>query len=358
MSTLESVAATASKHKAREIKCLVWDLDHTLWDGILLEQDDVRLRPGVREVLELLDERGILHSIASRNEPQHALERLRRLGVAEYFLYPQIGWSAKSESMRHIAQSINIGLDTLAFVDDQAFERDEVRFSCPEVLCLDAAEVHAIPHLPEMNPRFVTEDSRRRRQMYLADLERKTVEESFEGPQEEFLASLEMVFEIHAARQEDLKRAEELTVRTNQLNTTGYTYTYDELDALRRSPDHLLLVAGLDDRYGTYGKIGLALVEKKPGLWTIRLLLMSCRVMSRGVGSILINYVRRLARQAGARLQAEMITTERNRMMYMTYRFLNFKEVSAQDRHLVLECPGDALPAFPPYVKLVLDQAV
>jgi O-antigen ligase len=99
--------------------------------------------------------------------------------------------------------------------------------------------------------------------MYRGQIARDELEKDFVGTNHEFLASLGMHFTIETAKQADLQRAEELTVRTNQLNSTGRTYSYDELDALRESPDHLLLVASLTDTFGSYGKIGLALVEKE-----------------------------------------------------------------------------------------------
>ena len=105
----------------RTIKVVVWDLDNTLWDGVLLEGDTVRLRPGAAEALATLDSRGILLSIASKNDPDAALDRLRELGVSDYFIYPQIGWSAKSAGVAAIAQSINVGLDAIAFIDDDPF---------------------------------------------------------------------------------------------------------------------------------------------------------------------------------------------------------------------------------------------
>lgn len=136
-----------------------------------------------------------------------------------------------------------------------------------------------------MNPKFITEDSLRRREMYMQDQQRNESEQEFTGTKEEFLAGLGMVMSISEAELEDLQRAEELTVRTHQLNSTGITYDLEELDSLRRSPNHLLLIANLEDRYGDYGKIGLMLVECGPEEWTIKLLLMSCRVISRGGGN-------------------------------------------------------------------------
>lgn len=334
----------------KTIKCVVWDLDNTLWDGILLEDTDVELRPGIRDVILELDRRGILHSIASRNDHDTAVAALRRHGLLDYFMYPQINWNAKSSSVRAIAASLNLGLDTFAFVDDQAFERGEVSFEIPELLCFDANESADLAGRPEFTPRFITEDSTKRREMYLADQIRGQVEQEFTGPQESFLATLGMTFTIFPAREDDLRRAEELTVRTHQLNTTGYTYSYDELNTFRRSATHELLVARLEDRYGPYGTIGLVLLAKDVEVWTIKLLLMSCRVMSRGVGGVMINYLRQQARDAGVRLQAEFLPNGRNRMMLITYKFSGFHQISHAEGLVRFEADMENVPGFPSYM--------
>ena len=340
------------EQKERTIKCVVWDLDHTLWEGTLLEGGVSGLRPGVVEAMRTFDGRGILQSIASKNDHVLAWSKLEEFGVAEFFLYPQINWGAKSGSIERIAKDLNIGLDTFAFIDDQPFEREEVKSALPKVTCFDAAELDTLPARPEFNPRFVTEDSRRRREMYQADITRKQVEEHFEGPKDSFLASLEMKMSIHPAREEDLKRAEELTLRTNQLNTTGFTYSYDELNFFRQSDTHKLWIAGLDDKYGAYGKIGLALIECDKEVWQIKLLLMSCRVMARGVGNVLINHIRNQARRHGVRLLAEMLPNDRNRMMYMTYKFNHFREIEKMGELVIFENDLSAVQAFPAYLQL------
>lgn len=335
-----------------KVKCLVWDLDNTLWDGILLEDNAVSLRPGVVDIVKTLDQRGILQSIASRNQYDHAIAKLETLGLEEYFLYPQINWNSKADSIKTIAEKLNIGVDTFAFVDDQVFERDEVKFSLPQVLCIDAAELAKIPLMPELHPRFITEDSAKRRQMYLSDMQRNAEEGSFTGPKEAFLATLNMVLTLLTAREEDLQRAEELTVRTHQLNTTGDTYSYEELNHFRQSPDHILLIAGLDDKYGSYGKIGLVLIACREQVWTIKLLVMSCRVMSRGVGNVVINHIRNMAREKGVQLQAEFVANDRNRMMYMTYKFAHFKEKELVDngKRIILENDLSQVQFFPAHI--------
>ncbi|MEU3251200.1 HAD-IIIC family phosphatase [Streptomyces sp. NPDC006997] len=334
------------------IKCVVWDLDNTLWDGVLLEDGDVTLRPGVVEHLRRLDAMGVLHSVASKNDHDTAMAKLRELGLEEMFLCPRIGWSAKSESVKEIAARLNLGVDAFAFVDDQEFELAEMEFSLPEVTRINAADLDTELLRDEFRPRFVSDESAHRREMYRSQLARDEVESGFTGTSEEFLASLGMAFTIAPAAREDLQRAEELTIRTNQLNATGRTYSYDELDALRESPDHLLLVAELTDRFGSYGKIGLALVEKGDPDWRLRMLLMSCRVMSRGVGSVLLGHLMRLARTAGAGLTADFVETGRNRMMQITYAFAGFREVSREGDRVVLAADLDRTQDAPDYVRL------
>jgi FkbH-like protein len=314
------------------------------------------LRPHVVEIIKTLDERGILHSVASRNDHDLAMAKLEEFGLAEYFLYPQINWNPKSGSVAQIAKDINIGLDAIAFVDDQPFEREEVAFTHEKVLCIDSAVLDGLLDRPEFMPRFITEDSRLRRQMYMADIRRNQEEEKYVGATEEFLATLDMVFTIHPAREEDLKRAEELTVRTNQLNTTGYTYSYEELDELSKSPRHKLLISQLEDRHGSYGKIGLTLIETGPEVWTIKLLLMSCRVMSKGVGMVMIHYLARQARDAGVKLRAEFVSTDRNRQMLITYKFAGFKEVERHGDVMIMENDFSAVQPTPPYVKLIAEE--
>ena len=347
------IEPTLKQAATKSVKCVVWDLDETVWQGILLEDRQVTLRPGIAEIVKALDERGILQSIASRNDREQALAQLKAFGLDDYFVYPQINWNAKSASIQAIAQALNLGLDSFAFIDDQAFERDEVLSAFPQVLCLDAAEIAALLDQPAFTPRFITEDTRRRRLMYLSNIEREKAEAAFAGPSAEFLATLGMVFTIEPAAEGDLKRAEELTLRTNQLNTTGYTYDYDELSALSRSLAHLLLIAGLDDKYGAYGRIGLAVIERGPEIWTLKLLLMSCRVMSRGVGSVLLGHIMRRAKAAGARLRAEFIPNGRNRQMLITYRFAGFREIHQEADMSILEHDLADIPPDPPYVRLV-----
>lgn len=342
----------SSVKKQGRVKCVVWDLDNTVWDGVLLEGDSLTLRADVVSIIRQLDSRGILHSVASKNDYATAMRQLEAFGIADLFLYPEIGWNAKSASIRQIAAAFNIGLDAIAFVDDQDFERAEVAHTLPQVTCVDVADLATAVQQAEFSPRFVTPESRQRRRMYQGQIARDSAEREFVGTSEEFLAGLGMVLTIAPARTDDLQRAEELTVRTNQLNSTGRTYTYAELDRLSTSPDHLLLVSSLTDQFGSYGTIGLALVEKGGCAWSLRLLLMSCRVVSRGVGTVLLNHVMGLARDAQVRLRADLVETGRNRMMQIAYGFAGFSETGRNGDQVILEADLSAIQPCPAYVRL------
>lgn len=336
----------------KKIKCVVWDLDNTIWNGTLLEDSSVQLKEGIIDIIITLDERGILQSISSKNDHNTALKKLKEFNIDHYFLYPQINWNSKSTSIEKIKTKLNIGIDTFAFVDDREFELEEVKFNKPEVMCINAEHTNELVGMDELIPRFITNDSQKRREMYQSDIVRNNVEEEYQGATEDFLASLHMVLSISPVDEGDLQRAEELTVRTHQLNTTGYTYSYEELDELRKSNNHILLKAELKDKYGTYGNIGLVLIECNDEIWTLKLLLMSCRVMSRGVGTILINYIMDLASKQNVKLQAEFVSNDKNRMMYITYKFAGFKELIESKGVSILENDLTNIQPFPEYIKV------
>ncbi len=274
----------------------------------------------------------------------------------DYFLYPEINWNAKSASIASIAENLNIHTDSILFVDDDPRERDEVNSVYPYIRCIDASHVGTLLDLPCLNPRFITEDSKRRRQMYRSDVRRRKAEEEFQGPRKEFLATLNIQLGIADAQEDDLERAEELTVRTNQLNTTGRTYGYTELKELMGSSKYRLIMCHMKDKYGDHGNIGLALVEVTEDCLWLRLLLMSCRVMSLGVGTVLLSYIMQDAKKAGKTLRADFRDTGRNRIMYITFMFANFKQVGkSQSGNVILESDLSSIQAFPPYMRITVE---
>lgn len=308
------------------VKCLVWDLDNTLWQGTLLEYDDVCLTDGVRDVLAVLDSRGILQSVASKNDHDLAWARLEQLGVAEYFVVPQIGWGRKSDSVRAIAQQLRFAPDTVALIDDQLAEHAEVTHYLPQVRTYAAEEALSLPALPEFSPATVTSDARRRRRMYQAGFLRDAARADFPGPDDDFLRTLDLVMHIARAGDAELARVEELTLRTSQMNATGVHYPLEALRGLAADPEHEVLVATLTDRFGQHGAIGVMLLRTGAHAWHLKLLATSCRVMSFGAGAAMLNWLVDQAALAGVHIVADFLRTDRNRIMEVTYRFAGFTD--------------------------------
>jgi FkbH-like protein len=324
------------------LKCLVWDLDRTLWEGALPEHGGGSLRPGALEVLAELDACGVLHSIASRNNHDAALQRLAELGVRDYFVAPQLGWADKSGSILRIAAALGIAVDAVGFVDDDPFERDEVRAALPTVRTFDARDLRDLLHLVTGVP---TRDAARRRELVQRELRRREDEATFAGTPEQFRASLQLRMSVRHPAAADLDRLAELTERTNQLNSTGILFTPDELAALADRTDRELLVVELTDRYGDYGVVGLSIAASSKR-YTVQLLLVSCRVIGRGVGTLFLHH---LLRTRPAPLRMELVPRAQNRPLQLLVRFNGFTEVARAGDRVVFEHRG-ATPDVPEWV--------
>ncbi len=338
-----------------KIKCVVWDLDNTLWEGVLTEGGGQTLRRGAREAVRELDRRGIVQSISSKNDLEPALRRLAAFGLGEYFLCPQISWQPKSVGVRAIISALNIKPSAVAFVDDSAFERDEVLRALPEVSVFDGADLAQMLSLSAFQVPFITEDAANRRKMYQADLARQRAERVFDGSADDFLQTLHMKLEITPVTEHDLQRVSELTVRTHQLNSTGYTYSYEELLALSKDSGYIFRICGLRDDYGDSGKVGLLLLQNAADALRIKLLIVSCRVISRGIGSALLCYATQLAHRLGKKLLAEYLETEYNRVMYITYKLAGFDDVAEDGAQVLLQYAQPQPLSFADYLDVTCD---
>ena len=162
---------------------------------------------------------------------------------------------------------------------------------------------------------------------YQAGFRRSAAQEQFAGPDEDFLRTLGLRMNIVRAHEPDLARVEELTLRTSQMNATGVHYSLETLRRLCADPEHDVLMATLEDTFGTHGAIGILLVERPNAeVWRLKLLATSCRVVSLGAGAAIINWLIDQAAQAGVHLLADFRRTERNRMLEVAYRFSGFTD--------------------------------
>jgi methoxymalonate biosynthesis protein len=299
------------------VKCVIWDLDHTLLSGVYLESgaQPPPPDPAMLGVLEQLRGRGIIHAIATRNPPEAARYAARVTGMD--FAAAECGWGRKSDAVRRIITDLGLAPDAVAFVDDDLYERPE-----------DMAEAVG---WPEFSPATVTAEARRRGEMYAERRRRQEEARAFAGSRDEFLRYCGTAVTITPAVAADAPRLHELSVRTHQFNTTGEAVAEAALRALIASPAHRVTTVCLSDRFGDDGLVGGSIVEfgagvwggrppeastAEPGpgrVWAVTLLMMSCRAMGRGVIEALLAWLARsAARDGAAELAVPCLVTPRN----------------------------------------------
>lgn len=338
------------------VKCLVWDLDDTLWEGTLLAGDRVRVREGVPEILQTLKERGILCSIASRNEEGATRAVLREFELETFFVAPQMNFNPKVDNLIAIAETLNIAVDSLAFIDDSPFEREAVAYSLPEVLVLEAARYEDILGMAAFNPPTQTEASRKRAAYYQAEGRRKVAEKAHGGTRLDFLKSCQMSLTLRAAEGADTARVVELSERTNQFNASGLLYTAAEVQALIEDPRGRVFMAELSDRFGDYGNVGAMTLRlgREEGL--VESMMVSCRAAGRGVAAALLILAMRTVVENGLqRLQIAYRATARNRQLGILYSMMGFNMRAGEEEGLSLWSydPGQQpIPEMPEWLSL------
>jgi len=334
----------------------VWDLDNTLWEGILLE-GSVRLRQEAVAAISELDRRGILHSIASRGDEDLAMAALRENRIDALFVVPQINWFAKSQNILTISRILQISLDAIAFIDDDPFEREQVAYMLPSVMTIPSDQARELPAQPAFSPGDITREAGQRRHFYQAEIRRDLAARDF-ATREEFLLSCKMQLAVRPMTGDDIPRVRELMTRTHQLNTTGLVWDRPQLsEAFEGRPKGTgVVVAELRDRFGWYGIIAAAIVEAGETSWRLKYLAVSCRVMGRGIERALLASLVRAALDKGyAFPEAEYRETGRNRMMRALYQMMGFAAPgnSGDEETLVFRIRPDWLPAIPRWVEVV-----
>ena len=273
-----------------KIKCVVWDLDNTIWNGALLENETVVLRPKVLELLRFFDEHGILLSIASKSEATSAWQRLEELGIANYFLCPQINWLPKSEHIKVIAEQLNIGLDTFAFIDDNPFELEEVSLALGEVTCVNVDNIDYL----FLDPRYQgssSNEAKKRSRFYRDEFKRKKSVVAFGPDYIKFLATCGIRLHVNDYTTEDLDRVSELVQRTNQLNFSGHKYGSKEILPILSDDKVKKYVLRCSDNFGSYGVVGFAIVLIIKREIRIEDFMLSCRVQNRFIEQAFFNYL-------------------------------------------------------------------
>src|SRR5450432_889783 len=331
----------------RVIKCVVVDLDNTMWCGIIGDDglDGIQISPhGEGEAfyrmqlyLRALKQRGIVLAVCSKNEMANALlpfEKhpdmvLRRADFAAFVA----NWNDKAINIRQIKEILNIGFDSMVFLDDNPFERNLVRELVPGVVVPELPEdpadyVRAISELNLFETTSFSAEDAKRTELYQAEAGRREEQAGF-ASLEEFLHSLEMKITVGRFDPFHLPRISQLMQRSNQFNLTTRRLPEIECKALMENESWLPLNAKLADRLSDHGLISIVTVEALPDDLAIRDWLMSCRVLGRGVESFLMNRVVEHAQKLGLpRITAQYIPTAKNGMVKDFFQQFGFEKIA------------------------------
>ncbi len=323
-------AVRTTQHARR--KCLVLDLDNTLWGGVVGEDgvEGILLGhsgPGLaylefQRAVKSLIHRGVLLAVCSKNNPDDALEVFRShpgmILKASDFTAMEIGWGDKPAALERIARKIDIGLDSLVFWDDSPVERALVRERLPEVLVpevpADAADYAAFLFgLEAFDTLVLTGEDLRRSTMYREEARRREVRESMaERTPEEFYRACAIEMTIRRADGFSLPRLAQMVMKTNQFNMSTKRYTLAEIEHFMDDPDVDVYSLQVSDRFGDLGIVGMAIVRRGTDPWELDTFLLSCRALGRTIEHGFLAFLAGRARESGARLRALFVPTARN----------------------------------------------
>lgn len=278
-----------------EIKLIVWDADDTLWEGIAINNPDVKLKIGIPETLKELSKRGIKNIMCSKNDEDYLMKIIKKLKLKDKFVDFFINWKPKSENINEILRLYNLKQNEALFIDDSNFERAEVqsRFQEINVLLLE----NPLDVLRLTQDKNITEEDEKRIEILQEQIEREKAEHSFKGSFTDFLMDCNMELKLRFAEEKDLQRIFQLLDRTTELNLTNNHYEFKDLASMFNDKNFVIIVADLKDKFGDYGLIGEIILRKDSSYHSIIDFCVSCRTMGRGIGSALLttalNYIRK-----------------------------------------------------------------
>ncbi len=327
-------------------KCLILDLDNTLWGGVIAddglggielgELGKGRIYSDIQRWCLELKKRGVILAVCSKNDEDNAKEPFEKhpdmvLHMEDMAMFVA-NWEDKASNIRYIQQTLNIGMDSMVFLDDQAFERNMVRDMIPEI---------TVPELPEEPAEWpaylrsldlfetvsVSEGADRTKQ-YREEADRRTEQAKFTDVGE-YLASLEMKACCAPFDEFRYPRIAELSQRSNQFNLRTVRYTEDRIKEIAESDKYLTLYYTLEDRFGDYGLVSCIIMEKESEKEAfIDTWFMSCRVLQRGMEEFIINCAVEEAAKSGIEiLIGEYIPTKKNKMVEKIYEKYGFSPV-------------------------------
>lgn len=338
----------------RVAKALVVDLDNTLWGGVVGEdgRDGIKIGseyPGagyqaLQQAILDLYARGIILAICSKNNYEDALEVLEQhpgmLLRPKHFAALRINWQNKADNLRSIAKELNIGIDAMAFIDDNPAECQLIRSQLPEVAVIELPnDPSKYATLVRSNPIFerltLSAEDRERGRYYAEQRQRTELEQSI-GSVEEFLTSLQTQILVARVAPATIARTAQLTQKTNQFNLTTRRYSEQDITAFASDPSWRVYTVQASDRFGDHGLIGVVILHRQKTSWEIDTWLLSCRVIGRTVETAMLATIANIARADGATsLTGSFIETKKNapaREFYPTHSFVRVGEETGHTR--------------------------
>lgn len=340
----EEYLAYIKPMKSLNKKCLVLDLDNTLWGGIVGEDgfEGIRLStkpPGsafveFQKYILSLYERGIILAINSKNNPQDALKVIKEhpdmILRENHFAAIKINWQDKVTNMREIATELNIGIDSLVFVDDDRMNCELIKEMLPEILTIElpkqpALYVKKLMSINDFNTLQLTEEDRQRGEMYVQQRRRTEVQKSAVNL-EEFLKNLELKVTISGPNKFTIPRISQLTQKTNQFNMTTRRYLEEDINKFSLDKNYKVYSVKVKDKFGDNGLTGVVIIKKNKTNWTIETFLLSCRVLGREVEKVILAFITEKAKKESVKeLYGEFIATEKNAPAKDFYKLNKFR---------------------------------
>jgi FkbH-like protein len=362
--------------KAKNRKCIVLDLDNTLWGGIIGEDgfEGIKLNvnyPGNEFVdfqrsIVSLNSRGVILAINSKNNLDDALEVFQKhpyIQIKEnHIAAHRINWNDKVQNLIELAKEINIGLDSIVFIDDNPVERARVKSSLPDVLVLDMPSSPAmfrktLEGMNDFNTLSLTAEDIHRSEMYYAKRKRHDLEQQVQSI-EEFIQSLDIVVKIGLADNFVLPRVASLLNRTNQFNLTSKRYTETEVQQMYGNPERFrLYTLQAQDKFGDEGIVGVAIIEMESSdYWVIDCFLLSCRVIGRKIETTFLTKIIKDAKNLEVeKIEAKYIPTKKNSLVsdfFPGHGFQLIQELTTGESHWVLHS-SDFDKVYPDYIQVV-----
>lgn len=324
-------------------KAIIFDCDNTLWKGVIgedgMEGIDMsasshhgRFYHAVQQIAVFLSKRGVIVGLCSKNNEQDVIEVLKNhndmILKEEHIVLHKINWLDKASNLRAIAADLNIGIDSLVFVDDSNFEINLIKEQVPEVLAIQVpTNIADYPNLILNNiykyfNLTLNSDDAKKTEMYKQQFQRENAKNAF-GSIEDYLASLEIELKILKDDVSYVPRISQLTQKTNQFNLTTYRYTETQIEQFMTSDKHFVFAMFVKDKFGDNGLTGVCIVkedEADPKNAIIDSLLMSCRIIGRNIEYVYVNtIIENIAQKGYETLSAGFIPTKKNAQVESFY---------------------------------------